>query len=661
MAISGGQRGSRARQPVVVVRGVILVASLAVAVMLLGASPAAAKPVTLVDDGGPDDVQGPKDLNELTVDAPAGSNLEVAWNWDAVSVSGVVTGDACALFDTNNDGNANRSLCVIWDGDARYVTTRLYSCGDTAADRCLQDRRLLAQDNNGDGDLADPGEAVQGGPYASRCSLGTVPDTFGPRPDEGANTDVDTRATCSIAVGDLGSTSAFLTNVCSYQTDVPSSPPVDCVVRPDSGFLNIVKVATPNDPATFAFDLGAGQQANDGRTSFTINGSGSVHLIGFAPGTSYDLTEVVPAGWLLESASCVRSDGTATGTISGDTVTDFQIQTGRLTTCTFTNSGLADLTLVKRVVSDNGGTAMASDWTLTADGAGDNDLTGQGPTVSGTVRAGAFTLSESGPGGYDASGWSCAGGALAGDQLTLAAGDDVTCTITNDDVQPTLTVTKTVVNDDGGTAGVADFPLFVGATPVVSGVPIGLDAGSYTVSETGVAGYAASEWGGDCAPDGSITLTLGDVAECTITNDDVQPTLTVVKTVVNDDGGTAGVADFPLFVGGVPVESGVATGVDAGSYTVSETEVAGYAASQWGGDCAPDGSITLTPGDDKTCTITNDDIAPTLTLVKRVVSDNGGTAMASHWTLTADGAGDKDLKWQGPTVSVTVRAGAFTL
>lgn len=85
-------------------------------------------------------------------------------------------------------------------------------------------------------------------------------------------------------------------------------------------------------------------------------------------------------------------------------------------------------------------------------------------------------------------------------------------------------------------------------------------------------------------------------------------TLTVTKTVVNDDRGTLSVSDFPLFVGGVSVTSGVATTtLTPGTYTVSETSNADYDAGDWGGDCAADGSITLANGDVKTCTITNDD------------------------------------------------------
>ena len=417
----------------------------------------AAQPITVVDDAGPDDEPGQKDLNQLTIDfEPANVDLEVTWNWDVIALSGNNTGDACSLYDTDNDGNANYALCVIWDNGASYQTTILYSCGDGRADRCDQPVAVLAEDADGDGDL----EAIVGGPYFSTCSLSVVTDTFGPRGGAQASDIEDTQASCSIELDDFGGMDAFLLNVCSYPSGEPNSDPSDCVVGPDSGFLTIIKVADPDDPTTFTFNLGAGQTANDGRTSFDIEGSGSENLIGMLAGTDYDLSEVVPLGWQVDSASCVLSDGTATGTAAGGTVTDFEIQIGRETTCTFTNSQRVNLTLAKEVVNDNGGTATAANWTLTADGSGTNDLSGQGPSVSAELEADTFTLSESGGlTGYTASSWSCNGGTLSGDQLTLEAGDDVTCTIINDDDAPSLTLIKQVINDNGGSATAAQWTL----------------------------------------------------------------------------------------------------------------------------------------------------------------------------------------------------------
>jgi hypothetical protein len=54
---------------------------------------------------------------------------------------------------------------------------------------------------------------------------------------------------------------------------------------------------------------------------------------------------------------------------------------------------------------------------------------------------------------------------------------------------------------------------------VLHNVTNDFDAGAHTVSEDGLAGYAAGSWGGDCAADGTITLALDQDAVCTITNE----------------------------------------------------------------------------------------------------------------------------------------------
>jgi hypothetical protein len=170
-----------------------------------------------------------------------------------------------------------------------------------------------------------------------------------------------------------------------------------------------------------------------------------------------------------------------------------------------------------------------------------------------------------------------------------------------------LTVTKIVVNDNGGTKQVSDFMLKVDGYVVPSGFQNGFNTGAHTVSETSDSGYTGII-SGNCASDGSITLNQGDVKSCIITNNDIQPKLTVTKIVVNDDGGFMQVSDFTLKVDGTVVTSGVQNGFNAGAHTVSETFDPGYTETI-SGDCASDGSITLNQGDVKSCTITNDDIS----------------------------------------------------
>lgn len=74
--------------------------------------------------------------------------------------------------------------------------------------------------------------------------------------------------------------------------------------------------------------------------------------------------------------------------------------------------------------------------------------------------------------------------------------------------------------------------------------------------------------------------------------------------------------------------------IKAGTYSVGETEDPGYAVS-YSTDC--NGTIAL--GETRTCTITNKDIGPKLTLTKQLINDNGGTALPAAWTLSASGPG----------------------
>ncbi|MBI3397228.1 hypothetical protein HY045_02010 [Candidatus Woesebacteria bacterium] len=120
----------------------------------------------------------------------------------------------------------------------------------------------------------------------------------------------------------------------------------------------------------------------------------------------------------------------------------------------------------------------------------------------------------------------------------------------------------------------------------------------------------ASNWGGDCASNGTITLSPGDDKTCTITNNDISPQLTVIKHVINDDGDVAVAADFTMQVTGTNVsnssfpgsETGVTVTLNAGSYSVDELNNAGYIKTI-GANCS--GTIAL--GESKTCTITNND------------------------------------------------------
>jgi hypothetical protein len=333
----------------------------------------------------------------------------------------------------------------------------------------------------------------------------------------------------------------------------------------------------------------------------------------------------------------VTSANSGSQSASGQQLT-ISLHEGEDVDCTFINTQVGTfLSLVKRSVNELGTPAPVTSWTLSATKVGDGSptLSGAGG-ASGPVSAGNYALAESGgPSGYEASGWSCINGTLNGSTVTVPAGKSVECTITNTAQAATLTLVKTVKNDNGGGLAAVDFPRFIDGIPVSWGVPVALDAGLHTATETAQAGYAASAWGGDCAANGTITLALGETKTCTITNDDIAPTLKLVKTVTNNNGGTLSANDFPRFIDGNAVSWNVAVPVTAGVvHTASETTKAGYTASPWGGDCAANGTITLSVGDAKICTITNADQPATLTIVKKVVRDDGGTKGANDFGIT---------------------------
>src|SRR4029453_19517176 len=141
-----------------------------------------------------------------------------------------------------------------------------------------------------------------------------------------------------------------------------------------------------------------------------------------------------------------------------------------------------------------------------------------------------------------------------------------------------------------------------------------------------------------------ITVGVGGEATCTITNDDIAPKLHLRKVVVNDNGGTATVADFTLTANGAgsndlsgtsPVDSGA--GLLADTWALSETSPANYTDSNWvrvGGNQGDATHITVGIGGEATCTITNDDVAPKLHLRKVVVNNNGGAATGPAFTRT---------------------------
>src|SRR5216683_1864322 len=218
---------------------------------LLAAAPVRA--VCINDGQGPDDQPGQKDLSGLGEPGPTCSSsattLSLLWQFDDVNWTGSNTGDACALIDLNQDGLADRAICVTVFGAAQmggkcsnnpFVgcirnqdcsggtcilplnntgAPRCYTCGNDRPTRCTNSRPVACTSLCSVGVMAgsDPFSGVASH-TATKCS-GT---------DCVKN---DTAVNCCLTSADLGVTGELI-DVCSYPSQQPNSDPSDCVLTP---------------------------------------------------------------------------------------------------------------------------------------------------------------------------------------------------------------------------------------------------------------------------------------------------------------------------------------------------------------------------------------------------------------------------------------------
>jgi len=179
-----------------------------------------------------------------------------------------------------------------------------------------------------------------------------------------------------------------------------------------TGTITIIKNTVGGD-ATFPYTQDVGTNSDPVvPASFTITTSGGTQqqqILKVQPGTYHVAEGTLPTGWDFTSLEC-----TTGGTVSSKTATITITKLGENVTCTYTNTKRASLTLAKHVINDNGGSANASAWTLTATGTS-GGFSGTGLPATGTdasvgpnfVTAGVqYTLTES---GGPASGYSSTG------------------------------------------------------------------------------------------------------------------------------------------------------------------------------------------------------------------------------------------------------------
>lgn len=343
--------------------------------------------------------------------------------------------------------------------------------------------------------------------------------------DDAANSTIAAGDTLTLTAADAGNTiTCALTNEFN---DNPADTACEQVIVNNWGSGFQAEIQITNTSSTAIDDWTATWGYSDGTT---------VTAVWNANSTGSNPVTATPPGWFTTLAPGATHSIGFTANGAGNL---------KSLSCSTVSMEFVTLTLSKELTNDNGGTATALDWVLEANMAGGAaELSGVTGVTSSVLSAGDYELSETGPSGYTRTSVTCDSGVLAGEIITLAAGDIVNCIFYNDDQPVSLTLVK-VVNNSIGTATASEWTLdaSVAGLSILSGVTgtagvtsTSLSVGDYVLSElNGPAGYRLDSLFCDAGSldgtDNILTLTNGDVAVCTFTNRDIVSDLSVTKSV----------------------------------------------------------------------------------------------------------------------------------
>ena len=348
-----------------------------------------------------------------------------------------------------------------------------------------------------------------------------------------------------------------------------------------------------------------------------------------------DVTETVQAGYAVIDADCIIFNNGGTGTWNGtNAINAINVQTLDIVMCTFINSVQAPFNVSKDFQPNNPAavpvTLSCASGIVAPGGANTTEATPAAFTVTGYSGNPTCTATETVPAGYDSTG-TCSAPLLSGG-----------CTIVN--ILRTATVN---VNKDFSDDNTADVLVTLGCS---SGTITAVDV---TASESDSAEFTVTgfDLGATCAanesvPSGytgnisgcaTINIAPNVTVGCTIINTLNTATLTVYKDFTPDDFVTLVTVNVTCTSGiVVPVSQSAGEGAPAvftingfnppATCTATETAPPGYS-----GDASSCNMVAITPGGASQCTIFNNAITETFTVVKDF-SDNNPMAVTVSLT-----------------------------
>ena len=431
------------------------------------------------------------------------------------------------------------------------------------------------------------------------------------------------------------------------------SATVTCSCRPATGSLRIEKVAIGGNDT---FEIDAQNNTTNAVLDYditTVAGAGGETKANLPTGT-YTISETPPAGWVLDSIVC-----------GGQNTDQATVTKNMTTTCVVTNKKLASVTIKKQTFVGVGafefnatsvpmGQGVIAAFTETTNAV---NTPSAGTTLTDLVP-GTYTFTETPPtAGWQLTVLSCTGTGVSGAAInglagsfTLAAGAVANCTYTNTRQTGGIKVIKSAqgamqnetftfeVRDNQNALVGQSFNLGDGGMNTINPLP----TGDYTITETNLPnGWALDDINcgvrnGDTT---TVTVTNGQVTECTFTNSKNVGQIKITKVTVNGNDNF----DFEIKDSQNQV-AGTATGlanndsqtfdVAADTYTISEvnlppgwslTDVTCNQQTQLNNNSV---EVTVQTGVLTECTFTNELAASSLTIVKDVPGNGDPTSFA---------------------------------
>lgn len=386
----------------------------------------------------------------------------------------------------------------------------------------------------------------------------------------------------------------------------------------------------------------------------------------------------------------ISGPNTNTGNVLTSDVITTNFSTLATELATFAKQTCGGTITTKKIIDQDGNLnttgdqSVASGWTFDINGSPSDPAATQtnasGLTPAVKVDAGTYSVNETQQAGYELLSAGCTGAASNGSKngnavtgISVANENIVSCTFINTPSRGSVQVMKKLDADGNGTyeSGNSEaqglnmfWKLDGGANTTFGGIITGQTVGNHQVTETSPAGYHFTGWYNSsnqqqsCAnPAGTtlpvtVSVSANLTSGITLCNARDTGTIKVIKKVINDNGGSLSASDFTTHVktGGSDVTGSPAAGsttgktytLPTGTYSVSEDAAAGY--TQVSITCLNENlqtvaqPVVLGNNQNVTCTIVNDDKAPSITVVKNVSNPYGTPLSVASFPLYVDGS-----------------------